>query len=66
MTAQKKAAFPFKVGTLGKTASETCHDIIKTPSKRQRFKQIIVYLAVVGILPVAVAERLIKWGGLAP
>ena len=64
MSPKRKAAFLFKVGTLGKTASETCHDVVKIPSKRQQFRQIIVWMAVVGILPVFVAELFVKWGGL--
>lgn len=64
MTAKRKAAFPSKAGTLEKTALNNCRKNIKKPTKRQQVKRHIVWLAVVGILPVFAAEWLIRRGGL--
>jgi len=65
MNEKRKAVFPVQAGTLGKTASKTSGvNRNKNHTFRQRIKQIIVMMAVRGLLPVRVAEWIISRGGL--
>lgn len=65
MPAKRKAAFPFKVGNLEKTASNNCQNNTKKLTKRQQVKRIIVWLAVRGLIPFFLAELILRKGGLS-
>jgi hypothetical protein len=66
MAHKRKATLPGPVADGDNVASKKTHkNYTRQPSKRQQFKQIIVWLAVHGVVPISLAEWLIRRGGMS-
>lgn len=61
---KRKAAPPDQAGTWGKTAPTSANQDSKSRALRQCLKILIVRVCLWGFIPVGLAERLLRFGGL--